>query len=96
MQVRLVARGIETGSLAVTASQEFREFALDCGKQAAAAEDETLRRALLDLARLWMDAAWEQSRVDRSATLLAKNPITVTSVADVNRWCVGVIECPRC
>ena len=37
--------------------KEFREFALDCGKQAAETTNERLREVLLETARQWMEAA---------------------------------------
>jgi hypothetical protein len=50
------------GTFAMTSPGEYREFALECGKQALDTTDERLRRILLGAARLWMDAALELER----------------------------------
>jgi len=46
----------------MTSPKEYREFALECGKQAAATKDERLRKVLLGAARLWMETALEAER----------------------------------
>jgi hypothetical protein len=46
----------------MTSPKEYREFALECGKQAMATPDERLRKVLLGAARLWMETALEAER----------------------------------
>jgi hypothetical protein len=50
----------------MTSPKEYRDFALECAKQATETKDEKLRAILLDTARLWMEAAMQ---VERSLTL---------------------------
>jgi hypothetical protein len=59
----------------MTSAQEFRKFALECGKQAAATQDERLRKVLMGTARLWMDIALQ---IERSWALMNdEEPVTV-------------------
>jgi hypothetical protein len=59
----------------MTSPREYREFALECGKQAIATTDEQLRKVLLSAARLWMDTALQ---VEKSWTLMDdQEPVTV-------------------
>lgn len=41
----------------MTSAKEYRDLALECGKQAAETKDERLRSILMETARLWMEAA---------------------------------------
>jgi hypothetical protein len=61
----------------MTSPREYREFALECGKQAPDTTDEQIRRILLGAARLWMDAALEVER--RSQALFGDDYEPVTA-----------------
>jgi hypothetical protein len=50
------------GAFAMTSPKEYRQFAIECGKQAAATKDEKLRAILLETARVWMQAAFRAER----------------------------------
>jgi hypothetical protein len=50
------------GALAMTSPKEYRQFALDCGKQAAETNDERLREILNETARMWMRVALNVER----------------------------------
>jgi hypothetical protein len=50
----------------MTSPKEYRDFALECAKQATETKDEKLRAILLGTARLWMEAAMQ---VERSLAL---------------------------
>jgi hypothetical protein len=46
----------------MTSPKEYRQFAIECGKQASATKDEKLRAILLETARVWMQAALRAER----------------------------------
>jgi hypothetical protein len=46
----------------MTSSKDYREFAFECMRSAEKAEDEQTRKALFDMARLWMQAALEGNK----------------------------------
>jgi hypothetical protein len=50
----------------MTSPKEYRDFALECAKQATEIKDEKLRAILLGTARLWMETAMQ---VERSLAL---------------------------
>jgi hypothetical protein len=50
----------------MTTPKEYRDRALECGKQAAKTQDEKLRGLLMFEARLWMETALE---LERSAAM---------------------------
>jgi hypothetical protein len=58
----------------MTSPKEYREFALECGKQAATTQDERLRKVLMNTARLWMQMALEWSDRGRSRTTSNRPP----------------------
>jgi hypothetical protein len=58
--------GRRLGTFAMTSPKEYRENALECGKQALETTDERLRRILLGAARLWMDTAEVENESGRS------------------------------
>jgi hypothetical protein len=59
----------------MTSPKEYRDFALEIGKQAATTQDERLREVLTGMARVWMDIALQ---VDRSWALVDdEQPVTV-------------------
>jgi len=50
------------GALAITSPKEYRQFALECGKQAAETHDERLREILNETARTWTRIALNVER----------------------------------
>jgi hypothetical protein len=46
----------------MTSPKEYRQFAIECGKQAAETKDERLRAVLMETARLWMKTALKVER----------------------------------
>jgi hypothetical protein len=50
------------GALAMTSPKEYRQFALECGNQAAETQDERLREILKETARTWMRIALNVER----------------------------------
>ena len=46
----------------MTSPKEYRQFALECGKQAAETNDERLREILNETARMWMRVALNVER----------------------------------
>ena len=46
----------------MTSPKEYRQFALECGKQAAETHDERLREILNETARMWMRVALNVER----------------------------------
>ena len=54
-------RGTRTRTV-VTSPKEYRAFALECARQAAATRDDRLRLILLETARLWIQTALHAER----------------------------------
>ena len=59
----------------MNSAKEFREFALECARHAAATNDERLRKSLLEMSKLWMQAALE---TERSIALVQDEPPLVS------------------
>ena len=51
----------------MTSPKEYRDFAIEIGKQASSTKDEKVRKVLMGAARLWMETALE---VERSSGLV--------------------------
>jgi hypothetical protein len=56
------------GAYEMKLPKEYRRFALECNKRAAASKDEPLRKPLTDQARHWLEISLE---VERSWALMA-------------------------
>src|SRR5262249_22665471 len=59
--------GRRRGAFAMTSAKDYRDFAIEIGKQASATKDERVRKVLMGAARLWMETALE---VERSSALI--------------------------
>jgi hypothetical protein len=59
---------IDAGAYEMKLPKEYRRFALECNKRAAASKDEPLRKPLTDQARHWLEISLE---VERSWALMA-------------------------
>jgi hypothetical protein len=58
----------------MSSPKEFREFAVECMRQAEESRDERQRQMLLDLAARWMRAAVQVERsIDDDVSLIPKD-----------------------
>jgi hypothetical protein len=71
----------------MTAPADFRQYALDCMREAECADNDVMRLTMLGLARIWMEAALEtdQSVMRANEDLARKDGATIQSTPIARR-----------
>jgi hypothetical protein len=67
----------------MTAPTDFRQYALDCMREAENADDAAIRLIMLGLARIWMDTALEMDSVILAKDELARKDDATTQSTQI-------------